>query len=159
MTSSSSSGDACRRPWLAAYADGQLPEPQRQRVERWLACHPQDWSVVEQERALTDTIQQWWAATAPSPPTAAQWQELAQRIQDACALTHRPQRMAQQSRRTSVRMVRRALIAASVLLIISLGWLQPWRENQVPGPAAEPALAQQTETLDPAGLALTPSAT
>lgn len=63
---------------LAAYADGQLYGPERERVESWLLHHPDASAEVESYRRLA---RMWETASAPEPPADA-WDRTLDRIKD-----------------------------------------------------------------------------
>ncbi len=63
---------------LAAYADGQLHGPDRDRVEGWLSRHGEAAAEVESYRRLA---QLWETTSAPEPPLAA-WDRTLDRIKD-----------------------------------------------------------------------------
>ncbi|MCI0456079.1 MAG: hypothetical protein L0Z62_03745 [Gemmataceae bacterium] len=68
---------------LAAYADGELDCPElaslKQRIESWLARHPEAATEVESQRQLTAL----WQATTPPEPSAAAWAGVQARLQSA----------------------------------------------------------------------------
>jgi len=63
---------------LAAYADGQLQGPDRDRVEGWLSHHGDAAGEVESYRRLA---QLWETTSAPEPPPAA-WNRTLDRIKE-----------------------------------------------------------------------------
>lgn len=134
--------DACRRAYLAAYAEGQLEGASREQVERWLAQHPQAWAEVQQQQALGHALREMMAATAPDDPSPSVWEAIGLRIQEACA----PAPGAASPRRWPRLRLRSAGLAAGVvavgLLLAGLWWFHsPTRD-----PAGEPS-AEKTQDL------------
>jgi hypothetical protein len=58
---------------LAGYADGELPPAVRERVEAWLAEHPEALDQLEVQEALGPGNVEFWRAVRPPEPTPADW--------------------------------------------------------------------------------------
>jgi len=54
---------------LAAYVDGELDRATHERIERWLADHPEPAAEVEGQRQL----QRLWKASTPEEPAGDRW--------------------------------------------------------------------------------------
>src|SRR5687768_10639232 len=61
--------------FLAAYADGELGPRDRDRVERWLADHPEARELVEDQEALGRRNVDFWQAVSPPQPSRRAWDE------------------------------------------------------------------------------------
>jgi hypothetical protein len=134
--------DACRRAWLAAYAEGQLEGIESEQVERWLVQHPEAWADIQEQQALGRALQQMMTTTAPTEPSAQTWDALAQRIQLACAQTKR----AASPRGHHHRQRRSAWIAGAVAAGLLL-WGLVWCHNPTPAPVTDPPQAGEQDLL------------
>jgi hypothetical protein len=76
--------------WLAAYADGELTPAERDRVENWLADHPEAREILESQDSLGPRNREFWQAVEPPSPSAAQWSRVRNAI--AAASPVRPSR-------------------------------------------------------------------
>ncbi|MBA2225639.1 anti-sigma factor [Thermogemmata fonticola] len=137
--------DACRRAYLAAYAEGQLEGAAREQVERWLAEHPQAWEEVQQQQALGHALREMMAATAPEDPPPAAWEAAAQRILQACAPVPSvlpPRRRSRLRLRFAGIALGAGTVAAGLLLVGLWGFPNPMR-----GPDGHPPPEKKQELL------------
>src|SRR5947208_5746888 len=58
---------------LAAYADGELDPAMRERVERWLADHPEAREQLRAQRDLSPANRRLWRQAEPSAPHDDTW--------------------------------------------------------------------------------------
>jgi hypothetical protein len=65
--------DDVPRELLAAYADGELDDPSRERVERWLATHPEAIDELRTQRSLSPANASLWDRAEPPEPSARAW--------------------------------------------------------------------------------------
>jgi hypothetical protein len=91
---------------LAAFADGELEAPCRDRVEAWLSRHPQRTAEVETLRRLM----QLYHKTTPTDPSPRAWATTLAKVEAAL-----PGAVARPAPRTSYRWVAGLGIAAAVL--------------------------------------------
>ena len=136
---------------LAAYADGELEgrddlAPLKERVEDWLAQHPE----AEAELAELRQLKQAWQETTPPSPPPHVWQRMLRELE----------RPSQPARATSRSVWQRsAIIAATVAACVALGLvLRTARQPEVvPTPQPAPlvdetpfavAAAHEVEILD-----------
>jgi len=137
--------DACRRAWLAAYAEGQLEGTTREQVEDWLDQHPQLWAEIRAQQALGQTLRQMMDATAPPDPSAATWEALAQRIQFASVQAkHAAAPLPSHCRQRGSARIAAVTVAAALLLGGGV-----WLQNQLPGPTIDPPQTGQVDPLSP----------
>ncbi len=59
--------------WLAAYADNELDDAARRRVERWLADHPGAVADLNEQRQLGPGNIEYWTSSAPPMPRSDAW--------------------------------------------------------------------------------------
>jgi hypothetical protein len=59
--------------FLAAHADGELRPHQRDRVERWLADHPDARELLETQESLGPGNAELWRLVRPPEPGATRW--------------------------------------------------------------------------------------
>jgi hypothetical protein len=59
--------------WLAAYADSELTPAERDRVENWLADHPEAHELLESQESLAPWNREFWRAVEPPSPSSGQW--------------------------------------------------------------------------------------
>lgn len=135
-------------PWepdpqlLAAYLDGEFEgradlNDLRQRIETWLAAHPECWPEIGELRLLN----RLWQTTTPVDPTPAAWNDLfrqvRQRVGDSGTFG-RKRRSGSASRRMAALAIP---LAAACLLAAVLGWNTgpAARRPGGPGPTAVPA--------------------
>jgi hypothetical protein len=59
--------------WLAAYADGELTSAERDRVENWLADHPEAHDLLDTQESLGPRNREFWHAVETPTPSSAQW--------------------------------------------------------------------------------------
>lgn len=79
---------------LSAYADGELVESERQKMEQWLREHPEASAELEAHQAE----RRLWETTRAPEPTAIQWDATRAAI-EAAALTHSSARQGPHARR------------------------------------------------------------
>jgi hypothetical protein len=130
---------------LAAYADGELPAGRlRQRVEDWLADHPEAAGEVE---ALRRLARLWRSSAAPEPDEAA-WAEVGQRIHQAVPRGPTP---AGRGLAGKIALALGLLVsAAAVLLAINLPAPPPDERKPADAEAVEPlpvATADEVEIV------------
>jgi len=77
---------------LAAYADGELSPPERLRVERWLAEHPEAADLMDAQESLGPSNVELWQAAQPPVPSARQWANTFDGIKDHAPAPPRPSR-------------------------------------------------------------------
>src|SRR5262249_8962382 len=114
---------------LAAYADRELEPAARQRIEAWLANHPE----AAADMAAVQRLSSLWHAAAPPEPHESSWREIVQRVhagvQAAAAkvVTRRPRR--------GLRWGMAFGAAAAVLLAMALAplWRKPASPNSATG--------------------------
>lgn len=58
---------------LAAYADGELRPHDRDRVEQWLADHPEVRELLDDQESLGPRNAEFWTVVRPPEPSARQW--------------------------------------------------------------------------------------
>jgi anti-sigma factor RsiW len=61
---------------LAAYADGELGPHARDRVERWLAEHPEAREIIETQESIGPGNAELWDMASPPEPGARRWSEV-----------------------------------------------------------------------------------
>lgn len=117
---------------LAAYVDGELTAAERQRVEEWLAEHPESAAEVQTLRRLHGLLH----AHGPHEPAEAEWAAVLQRIEQGMT---RP-RLAGSPNRGRRLWLAFALgaSAAAVLLALALGFKQKPDEVAVRPVPVEP---------------------
>ena len=71
------------RELLAAYADGELDQATRDRVEAWLAESPAARDALEAQRSLSRHNRAFWRAAAAPGVSEGNWSRLFGRVQDA----------------------------------------------------------------------------
>lgn len=59
--------------WLAAYSDGELTSAERDRVENWLADHPEARDLLDSQESLGPRNREFWQAVEPPAPSPGQW--------------------------------------------------------------------------------------
>ena len=67
---------------LAAYADGELGPRDRDRVERWLADHPEARDLLDDQESLGPRNADFWQAVSPPQPSRREWDETLGRIRE-----------------------------------------------------------------------------
>jgi hypothetical protein len=116
---------------LAAYADGELGPHDRDRVERWLADHPEAREILETQESLGPGNVELWQMTGPLRPGERQWAAVRDRIRAGTRVSP--------LRRWARWAGSAALAATAAALLLAL----PSREtvNRVPAdvPVVEPA--------------------
>ena len=65
--------DDLPRELLAAYADGELDGPSRDRVECWLADHPEGLGEVQSQRSFSPANAGLWDRARPPEPSEQEW--------------------------------------------------------------------------------------
>jgi anti-sigma factor RsiW len=128
---------------LAAFADGELEPAARERVESWLAEHPQQAAEVEADRHLM----RFWHDNPPPEPSADAWDGALAHISSAVpapAPVRRPWRP-----RTGSwgRVVGSFLAAAAVLSGVLLA--RPLWKTPTPGVPAVPGVTEEQEPEGP----------
>lgn len=147
MTPPDSSRADDRPEWLAGYADGELDEAARRRVEDRLARDPGAADALRDQEQLSPANRELWDAVVPPEPSPAAWGGVADRI--AAALPRRtPGRPA---RRWGARL---GGMAAAVVI----GWTAYQGLNS-PAPPSPAEIQPTTGADDPlAGFAVLPVA-
>jgi len=118
---SSHGWEGCPTPeQLTAYADGELDghdalAPLRQRIEAWLARHPEARAELEAQRHL----RRIWDETAPPEPSEAAWRRLLARLPAAPAAPPAPPAAASRARRRAPWIIA-GTVAAAVALFFAL---------------------------------------
>lgn len=123
-------GGSPRAEELAAYVDGELTEADQQRIEDWLAEHPEAAAEVNSLMKLDCLLQ----AHTPHEPAEAEWAAVLQRIEQG--MIHR-ERVAQQTKRNRF-WVAMALGAGAAAILLALV-LNMKQEPQVAHQPTEPA--------------------
>jgi hypothetical protein len=59
--------------WLAAYADGELTDAERARVERWLSENPEAREFLDAQESLGLGNTELWQAVRPPNPSPEEW--------------------------------------------------------------------------------------
>jgi anti-sigma factor RsiW len=77
---SASSPDSFFKPLLAAYADCELDESTRQRVEQWLSAHPEALQELRAQQEFAPSNGPLWEAVEPVQPGAGHWATVRERI-------------------------------------------------------------------------------
>jgi hypothetical protein len=108
---------------LAAYADGELDGFDRARVEDWLADHPEDRGLLEDQESLARGSDVW-PALGPPEPSDAEWTACLHGIESAV----RPPL----ARRWLPWIGSFALVATAAAIIVAVGVGRP------PAPPADP---------------------
>lgn len=130
--------------WLAAYADGELTAGERDRVENWLADHPEARELLDAQESLGPRNREFWQAVEPPSPMSAQWSRVRNAI--TAAKPVRPSR-------SWLRWFGSAglLATAACLLILSLpdraGVQPPEVEENLPA-AVEPIAMASTDDVE-----------
>jgi anti-sigma factor RsiW len=118
---------------LAAYADGELSPAECQRVEAWLADHPEARADVEAQRRLARLFDE----AVPPAPADDQWADALARVEQRLAAP--PVGRPAWRRRAAIALAAAAAVAALVLLALALkGPPSPAPEAQ-PEPLADEA--------------------
>jgi hypothetical protein len=116
---------------LAAYADGELEDgplvPLRQRVERWLADHPEAAAEVEELRRL-DRL---WQEHAPAEPGEADWAPVLAALEQAPL---RPPRWPNRGGRRPYYLAAAVLAATAAALLLALSLPRPLPPDVGPPP-------------------------
>jgi hypothetical protein len=97
---------------LAAYADGELGAHQRDRVERWLADHPDARDMLESQESLGPANTEFWRLVRPPEPGMTRWSAVRDRIRSGTRPTA--------ARRWFVRAGAAALAATAAALFLAL---------------------------------------
>jgi hypothetical protein len=84
--------DGPRPELLAAYADGELDPAARDRVERWLAAHPEAREQLWAQRALSPANRPLWRRAEPPAPYEDDWAEVNAAIRRGVSEPVRPVR-------------------------------------------------------------------
>ena len=139
---------------LAAYADGELAEegPQAalyERIESWLAKHPEAAYDLEVYRQVTE----WYRATAADDPGPAAWASVLARLR---ALRSTPTR----SPRRWVRLILWGGMTAAALWLALTLWFNPAQEKAAAPdvPLAAPSRPAALEDAEPAVFAVATAA-
>jgi len=69
--------------WLAAYADGELTPAERDRVENWLADHPEARDELETQESLGPRNCEFWKAVEPPSASPGQWSNVRNAVTSA----------------------------------------------------------------------------
>ncbi len=116
---------------LAAYADGQLPGPERDWVGSWLGDHPDAAAEVESYRRLARF---WETSSAPEPSPAA-WERTLDRIKEQVP---NPQRSGFSVPWAGLAGLAAAAILVALLLPRSSGPGPHYPDEVIPFPVASP---------------------
>ncbi len=133
------------RQLLAAYADGELAESDRSRVESWLELHPRLAVELSAQNEFSPRNAELWSSLHPPAPSAQTWSQVWNRVErgiDSAKPTVHPPRN---------HWWRRGLFAAAVMLVPATaaaimigievnrpGLMQPAVEPAPPNPFEEP---------------------
>lgn len=129
---------------LAAYADGEFEGRDdlvvlKQRVEDWLARHPE----AAAELAAIRQLKQLWLQTTPAAPSEEAWERLHAQARQLQPATPRHGSWRR-------KLAASVAIAACVTLAVALGWLR-WAGRTDLGPEVQPipvATADEVEILN-----------
>jgi hypothetical protein len=97
---------------LAAYADGELDQPTRNRVEQRLAASPELARELRAQRRFSPLNEQFWLQVRPPDPLPEQWAAALQYVEDRLARKAEPNRDV----RGGSRWLRRGLLALALAL-------------------------------------------
>jgi len=61
---------------LAAYADGELSPRDRDRVDQWLADHPEGRELLDEQESFGARNVEFWHAVRPPEPSRYQWENV-----------------------------------------------------------------------------------
>lgn len=122
---------------LAAYVDGELTPAEQQRIEDWLADHPESAAEVQSLRRLHDLLR----SQAPADPGEASWAATLQRIEQTLAHPSKIESRPPARRRGWLAWALSAT-AASLVLALSLNFVP--RSSQVSPPVVEEPFAVVT---------------
>jgi anti-sigma factor RsiW len=142
-------------PWpdvLAAYADGELDEVARARVERWLDENPQAWPCAVAQFELSPENWQLWRDAEPPCPGSLAWESVQAGV--AARLAAEPARPASPRLRTPWALT--ALACGLLLAVFSFG---AWRVIPARQEVAERAVSRPTAEDPLAGFAVLPIVT
>jgi len=114
---------------LAAYVDGELEAGMRQRVEAWLAEHPEALAELADQEGLCPGNEEYWESVAPPQPSNEAWDRRLARIESS--LTPRmPARRAGGRRNPRFAATALALASVAAALMIAVVAL----DRQPPAP-------------------------
>jgi anti-sigma factor RsiW len=123
---------------LAAYLDGQLDVTLREKVEAWLAEHPEQQAELDAQRRLA----QLWQSAAPPEPAESAWSALLARIEQGVAQqAEQAQPQSREPRRRVVGLVWTAVMVAAASAAIVVGVLVG------PGLTPQPPLVERVATF------------
>lgn len=115
-------------PWpdvLAAYVDGELDDPARAAVERWLDANPAARKCVDAQRRLSPENWRLWCQASPPRPDAETWDQ----VRDGIAVRLAAARLAEpvgvpwERRLARVLAVPAYALTACVVLFAGFGYL------------------------------------
>ncbi len=136
-------------PWpeiLAAYLDGELDDSQRDLVEIYLRAHPEAEAELSDQEWLSRCHRDFWQAVEPVPPSPVVWDRVWRQIHQR-VLAHQP---VDTRRPTSLgRVSVTILVAASLLMAMTLAWIPP----RTQGPEPRSRMANALSPLPPNTLA------
>jgi anti-sigma factor RsiW len=116
---------------LAAYADGELDAAGRDRVEAWLAEHPEDRAELENQRTLSRSNSELWQSSAPASPGERSWSRLFARV-------HTALKNPEPALRTSRFRYGAAILATAAAALFAVGLFRPGEQAPVvPSPDAD----------------------
>jgi hypothetical protein len=129
--------DDLPRELLAAYADGELDGPSRDRVEHWLADHPDGLGEVQAQRALSPANAGLWERALPPDPSEGAWalarNEIVRRLASSSSTPATPERPARRWRGAwALAGLAAAGVAAAAAVWLALGPGLPSKTNNDP---------------------------
>ena len=133
---------------LAAYVDGELDEPSRAKVERWLADHPEAKETLRTQRTFSPNNWRLWRQLEPQMPSEDAWAAAC----DAVAAGTERKPVAEPARRAGWVWVASGFAAAATAATLLL--------SSSTTPPAPPIAPEVVATDDPhAGVAVLPITT
>jgi hypothetical protein len=147
MTTPAPPPDEFPRELLAAYADGELDAAARERVERWLADHPEALDELHAQRELSPANAPLWERAEPREPSDAEWAVARRGIDDRLSAA-----VSGASRWRVAAWALAGLATAGVAAAVAWVALAP---NNVPPPRDEPKAVELVQA-PPAGSEVAP---
>jgi anti-sigma factor RsiW len=103
---------------LAAYVDGELDPALRERVERWLAQHPEAFAEQMEQESLSPANEEYWQSVAPPQPGRTAWERAFAGIEAALMPVARP--VSVRGRRLKFFVTATALASMAAALMIAI---------------------------------------